>query len=792
METNTTEVREFINIIVAQARAATRHLQEPGLLQMSRLHPADDDDAPVPSRYSLKESNIIERMIADAVADSNAGHNVYIEARTVRRELTGKKRGELEDTVAVFALVADSDADKRAGWTPATPISLTVETSPGNHHYWIFFETALDPKTAQALGDRLRVATGADSDTGTVTQPYRVAGTVNYPGRKKQERGRTNTPTRILAFDPEVLSTRERFQQDFPGLEQKTNGGGSAPHAAEPDDVNIPSDTMAVIRGDGPPIEKRGIAFWNVVLVLKELGFTVDGVLAILERHPEGIAKKYRGRLWRETKRAFDKIRIDPKVAAEAASTAPVFDPWDRYIVPAFPFEILPPEVHKFVSSQSTVIGSDPSGLAMSALTTFSGALHHGFQLKIQRHGNWFSRPRLWVLLVADVSARKTPTLRETTRPLVHYDAHQRVKYETDLRDWEEAKEQGRGETSLPKPKPPPRYLVRDTTIEKLAELLARSPKGILVLSDEISGWLGSMERYHTSSVRSERAFWNTAYDGGPHSVDRIKRGELFVPNLSVSLLCCIHPSRLNEIRGLTSDGLLQRCLPVMMASPNFPQDCECHTENYDELVRDLIQAQPAKLIMTDDALEVMNDLRQHLFNIEMASSGLALGFQAFVGKLHGIAGTLALILHMAHDPKLGATYAVEKHTAENVRKLLLEFILPHAFEFYRGVNSSNGEQLRRVASWILTSGTDRVCASDLMANVPDCRGLAVRDLQERVSPLVAAGWLEPESLGPTCNAWRVTPAVHAQLTERARAEEARKTAIADLMGWSRKGGSVH
>src|SRR5262245_28439876 len=438
-ETNSAEVREFITIIVAQARAATEHLREPGLLQMSRLHPddtredGDAGDAIVPSRYSLKDPDIVEQMIADAINDSEAGHNVYIEPRTVRAGLAGKKRGTVEDTIAVFALVADSDADKGMEGASVRLVSLPTETSPGNTHPWIFFEKALEPQIAQQLGARLRAAIGADHGTGVVTQPYRVAGTVNYPGKKKQRRGRTAcSDTRIIEFDPEALATREQFEQAYP---ERTNGGGGGPHIAAPNEADIPADTMAVIRGDGPPIEKRGIAFWNVVLVLKELGFTADGVLAILERHPEGIAKKYRGRLARETKRAWDKIKITPKPTAEIATPPPVFDPWQRYIAPPFPFEILPPEVHQFVSSQGTVIGSDPSGIAMSALATFSGALHHGFQLKIQRHGSWYSRPRLWVLLVAEVSARKTPTLRTTTRPLVRHDAQLRETYEQALRE---------------------------------------------------------------------------------------------------------------------------------------------------------------------------------------------------------------------------------------------------------------------------------------------------------------------------------------------------------------------
>jgi hypothetical protein len=482
---------------------------------------------------------------------------------------------------------------------------------------------------------------------------------------------------------------------------------------------------------------------------------------------------------WRQE---FEARKNEPQPQpAPQPSGGAIFDPWERYIVPAFPFDILPDVARDFVAAQSSIIGCDGSGLAMTVLGTFSGALHHGFALKMLRHGNWQERPRLWVLLIADSSGRKTPILVTATRPLVHYETHLRVKYEHDLRDYEQAQAQAEGQgqnTALRKPDPPPRYVVWDTTVEKLGELMARNEKGLLIKSDEISGWLGSMERYHNSASRSDRAFWLSAYDGGPHSVDRIRRGELFIKNLSASLIGCIQPTRLAEMQGLTSDGLLQRFLPVMMGESSFPQDQPCDDNDYSELIRALIFAKPARLIMTDDALAVMKDLRQRLFDLEQASGGLAAGFQSFVGKLHGIVGALALILHMAHDPQGGATQPVDEHTVANVHRLIFDFILPHAHEFYCGGESADGERLRQIASWILTSSKDRILASDLTTNVRDCRGLSLRDVHERLSPLVAAGWLEPESLNPLCRAWKVTPQVHSQFAERTRTEQARKAAI--------------
>ena len=100
-------VRQFIEIISAHARQAINGAGPPGVLQLCRLNPIDESI--VPSRVLLDD---IENMVKTAVGDALAGHNAYIEARTVRAGLHGNLRGGLEDTAWVFGLVVDGDADK--------------------------------------------------------------------------------------------------------------------------------------------------------------------------------------------------------------------------------------------------------------------------------------------------------------------------------------------------------------------------------------------------------------------------------------------------------------------------------------------------------------------------------------------------------------------------------------------------------------------------------------------------------------------------------------------------------
>src|SRR5712671_5089097 len=63
-----------------------------------------------------------------------------------------------------------------------------------------------------------------------------------------------------------------------------------------------------------------------------------------------------------------------------------------------------------------------------------------------------------------------------------------------------------------------PRLQQHDVTIEKVAELLARAaPKGLLIVRDELAGWIASMKGFNGAA----RAFWIEAYGGRPFRVER-------------------------------------------------------------------------------------------------------------------------------------------------------------------------------------------------------------------------------------------------------------------------------
>jgi hypothetical protein len=243
-------VRQFVQMHHHYAGSAINSGVDPGLLQLVRIHP--DDESISVSRYMLGD---VDRMAEDAIAAANAGHNVYVEGRTVRKELRGNKRGALEDTLWVFALVADCDADKgKAGDITVAP-TFVVATSPGNRHCWFVLAHAVTATHGKAIGDAMRASFGADQDTGVVTQCYRLAGTPNFPSRAKRARGRTVVEPTAIALEPPDRPWEDSellAKVAAPGSDQQPPNPGTVDQS-DAAEATLPDDLLEIIRNGAAP-----------------------------------------------------------------------------------------------------------------------------------------------------------------------------------------------------------------------------------------------------------------------------------------------------------------------------------------------------------------------------------------------------------------------------------------------------------------------------------------------------------------------------------------------------------
>ncbi len=234
-----------------------------------------------------------------------------------------------------------------------------------------------------------------------------------------------------------------------------------------------------------------------------------------------------------------------------------------------------------------------------AALVGLSGLI--GKRLAIRRHDDWLVVPNLWGAAVGPPGIQKTPAVDEGLRPLNRlaaeaFDAHDAnlqtylqtamigdAKRAAAKKALEAAAKGKKSDAELAKlaaeatagggaaDPVPKRYLVNDATVEKLGELLAENPTGLVQFRDELTGFLRAMDR---QGHESDRGFYLESWNGfNSYVYDRIGRGTVVIPNVCLSIFGTIQPGPLSRylrrsISGAEADGFVPRFQLMVYPDP--------------------------------------------------------------------------------------------------------------------------------------------------------------------------------------------------------------------------------
>ena len=252
------------------------------------------------------------------------------------------------------------------------------------------------------------------------------------------------------------------------------------------------------------------------------------------------------------------------------------------------------------------------------------------------------------------------------------------------------------------------RYIVNDTTTEKLGELLNENKNGLLIYRDELSGWLRSLDKV---GREGDREFYLESWNGtNEFTVDRIGRGTHHIKALCLSLIGGIQPGKLETyVResvkgGWGDDGLLQRIQLLV-----WPE-CSKNWRNVDrvpntaardrayQLYEQLAQFRPQTLGVEQseyspitavhfaaDGQELFNDWRLEL-ETKIRGGNLTPAFESHLSKYRSLMPSLALIFHLANFVD-GCTDSPDV-SLEAARQAAAwcEFLEAHATKLYAGV----------------------------------------------------------------------------------------------------------
>ena len=242
-----------------------------------------------------------------------------------------------------------------------------------------------------------------------------------------------------------------------------------------------------------------------------------------------------------------------------------------------FPVECLPAPLAAYVRESALALGCDPAYLALPVLSAVASAIGNTHTLRLKR--GWDEPAIVWSSIIGDSGSLKSPAFAKAVQ---HLQALQRQfldgyraeveRYQEELArykaDKRKADKDGLEAGEPPTPPTLRRVICADTTIEKLAEILADNPRGTLVARDELAGWLGSFTRYKGKQGGTDLPNWLEMFRAGTVINDR-KTGDrptLFVSRAAVSVTGTIQPRVL--ARALTDDfldaGLGARLLMAM------------------------------------------------------------------------------------------------------------------------------------------------------------------------------------------------------------------------------------
>lgn len=242
--------------------------------------------------------------------------------------------------------------------------------------------------------------------------------------------------------------------------------------------------------------------------------------------------------------------------------------PEDRGI--PFPVDALPVSMMTFCLETARSLEVEPEMVIVPALVCAGAAI--GNSRCLQLKADYRESALLWAAVVARPGSVKTAAvlaaadpLRQHERKLDAENEYARRAFDKDLANWAEARPKDRQDLGLTKPDDPisKRAVIRSSTMEELAYILHDNPRGLLMLQDEMSGWVASMNQY--KSKGDDRQNFLSIWSSVEMSVDR--RGThghpLRVWRPFVSVTGGIQPDMLRLLRpekGL-DDGFIDRIL---------------------------------------------------------------------------------------------------------------------------------------------------------------------------------------------------------------------------------------
>lgn len=411
----------------------------------------------------------------------------------------------------------------------------------------------------------------------------------------------------------------------------------------------------------------------------------------------------------------------------------------------SFDPDLLPSQLRGWVQDIAERMNCPLDLVAIPAMVSAGALIGRKVGIRPQRRTDWLEVANIWGCVVALPGSLKSPAASEALGPIRRLEAKAAQENEAALADFKasealyklekEVAEKGAREAlkgkgasggrdsafsmfrALAEPVPPAmkRYLTSDSTSEKLGEICAANPHGIMVHRDELLTLFADLDAPEKTAAKG---FYMTGWGGQEgYTFDRIGRGTVRIAAVNLSVCGTTQPRRLagyirDSIRRF-DDGMVQRI--QLLAWPDFKGEFRevdrypdsaarqaalgCYTDLAELDVRE-IEARwdedsgPAGvpyLRFVDDAQEEFSEWRVSLEHA-LRSDELPPALTAHLSKYRGLIPRLALICHLANND-----YGPVSLRAVTQAIGWADYLQSHARRAYASLSVDNAEAARAI-----------------------------------------------------------------------------------------------
>lgn len=401
---------------------------------------------------------------------------------------------------------------------------------------------------------------------------------------------------------------------------------------------------------------------------------------------------------WLDDGGTVEQLRALGEAALKAAPATTESRPVPPPALASFPTEVLAPSIARLIRSASSSLLVPPEFLGVPLMVLAGAVIGNAWEIELK--AGWREGPNLYAAIVADPGAKKTPALKIAMQPVyaIQKSLHRayqgkRAAYEEERALWERTPKKERGA-----PPEEPGYqhaYTTDATTEALAEMLAHG-KGMVLVRDELVGWVRSMDVYHAGGKGADRQHYLSMWSRAPIKIDRKSRPDpIIVDRPCLSVVGGIQPDILPDLveHEARDDGFLDR---LLFAYPDLGGD-RWTDDGVDEAALALVEGLFAKLYDLEGAEMPSGDVVPRVARLdapakvlwrewydthaaEYRDDRLASSLKGTWAKLPGQLARLALILHVTWAVDAGQPVAAQIPEATLAAAAdLIEFFKEHA-----------------------------------------------------------------------------------------------------------------